>query len=102
MKKSLFIKLMLIVSIAFSGIASADSNKKVRWRLAETWGPNFPIFGDATKNMAKMVKEKNIYLVHLSSGCVYEGDNNGDGYDTTNNYDDTQPIKNWVCIKIQV
>ena len=57
MKKSLFIKLMLIVSIAFSGIASADSNKKVRWRLAETWGPNFPIFGDATKNMAKMVKE---------------------------------------------
>lgn len=57
MKKSLFIKLMLIVSIAFSGIASADSNKKVRWRLAETWGPNFPIFGDASKNMARMVKE---------------------------------------------
>lgn len=26
-------------------------------RLAETWGPNFPIFGDATKNMAAMVDE---------------------------------------------
>ncbi|WP_372982741.1 TRAP transporter substrate-binding protein [Marinobacter sediminum] len=26
-------------------------------RLAETWGPNFPIFGDASKNMAKMAEE---------------------------------------------
>ena len=24
-------------------------------KLAETWGPNFPIFGDATKNLAAMV-----------------------------------------------
>jgi TRAP-type mannitol/chloroaromatic compound transport system substrate-binding protein len=24
-------------------------------KLAETWGPNFPIFGDATKNLATMV-----------------------------------------------
>jgi TRAP-type mannitol/chloroaromatic compound transport system substrate-binding protein len=31
--------------------------ENVVWRLAETWGPNFPVFGDATKNMAKMVDE---------------------------------------------
>ncbi|MBV1907774.1 MAG: TRAP transporter substrate-binding protein [Kangiellaceae bacterium] len=38
-----------------SNLIAAD--KVYRWRLAETWGPNFPIFGDTTKNMAKMVKE---------------------------------------------
>ncbi|TEW51893.1 ABC transporter substrate-binding protein [Psychromonas sp. RZ5] len=51
----------LVVSVVFTGFASianaADDNKKVRWRLAETWGPNFPIFGDAPKNMARLVKE---------------------------------------------
>ncbi|MEA1080643.1 TRAP transporter substrate-binding protein [Marinobacter qingdaonensis] len=26
-------------------------------RLAETWGPNFPIFGDASKNMAEMAEK---------------------------------------------
>ncbi|WP_336365769.1 TRAP transporter substrate-binding protein [Marinobacter sp. C2H3] len=26
-------------------------------RLAETWGPNFPIFGDTTKHMAKLAEE---------------------------------------------
>ncbi len=26
-------------------------------RLAETWGPNFPIFGDATKGMAEMAEK---------------------------------------------
>lgn len=26
-------------------------------KLAETWGPNFPIFGDATKNLAAMVEK---------------------------------------------
>lgn len=57
MKKSIFIKLALILSLGLSNIASADDGKKYRWKLAETWGPNFPIFGDATKNMAKMVRE---------------------------------------------
>jgi len=58
-KKSL-LKALVVVSVAFSGFASfaqADENKKVRWRLAETWGPNFPIFGDSSKNMARLVKE---------------------------------------------
>lgn len=57
MKVSRLLKLTLILSIVFTGFASAQDNKKYRWRLAETWGPNFPIFGEASKNMAKMVKE---------------------------------------------
>jgi TRAP-type mannitol/chloroaromatic compound transport system substrate-binding protein len=62
MKKSVFLKALVIVSIGLSslGLSSvimADDGKKYRWKLAETWGPNFPIFGDASKNMAKMVKE---------------------------------------------
>ncbi|NAX24625.1 ABC transporter substrate-binding protein [Vibrio sp. V38_P2S17PM301] len=37
---------------------SANAAEKVyRLKLAETWGPNFPIFGDTTQNMAKMAEE---------------------------------------------
>ncbi|TPH15610.1 TRAP transporter substrate-binding protein [Litorilituus lipolyticus] len=62
MKKSIFLKAAIVLSLGisvlgFTGLAQADSGKKVRWKLAETWGPNFPIFGEATKNMANMVKE---------------------------------------------
>lgn len=57
MKKSVFLKMALIVSLGLSSIAIADDGKKYRWKLAETWGPNFPVFGDTTKNMVKMVKE---------------------------------------------
>ena len=62
MRTSLLIKAVTVVaiglsSLSFSGLTYADDGKKYRWRLAETWGPNFPIFGEATKNMAKMVKE---------------------------------------------
>jgi TRAP-type mannitol/chloroaromatic compound transport system substrate-binding protein len=40
------------------GASVVNAGEKVyRWKLAETWGPNFPIFGDATKNLAKLVKE---------------------------------------------
>lgn len=55
--KTIILKLALITAISFSTFANADDGKKYRWRLAETWGPNFPIFGDATKNMAAMVKK---------------------------------------------
>ncbi len=38
--------------------ASAMAAEKVyRLKLAETWGPNFPIFGDTTKNMAAMAEK---------------------------------------------
>jgi TRAP-type mannitol/chloroaromatic compound transport system substrate-binding protein len=45
-----------ISSIGFANVANA-AGEKVRWKLAETWGPNFPVFGDASKNMARMVNE---------------------------------------------
>lgn len=47
------------VSAALALLAtSANAAEKVyRLKLAETWGPNFPIFGDATKNMVKMAEE---------------------------------------------
>jgi TRAP-type mannitol/chloroaromatic compound transport system substrate-binding protein len=32
------------------------ADKVYRLKLAETWPPNFPIFGDSTKNLAKSVK----------------------------------------------
>jgi TRAP-type mannitol/chloroaromatic compound transport system substrate-binding protein len=57
MNKSIFIKLALILSLGLSGLVNAADGKVYRWKLAETWGPNFPIFGDTTKNMVKMVKE---------------------------------------------
>ena len=57
MKKSIFIKLALVLSLGLSGLVNAADGKVVRWKLAETWGPNFPIFGEATKNMAEMVNE---------------------------------------------
>ncbi len=43
--------------LCFTSLSSLASDEKVRWRLAETWGPNFPVFGDATKNMVRMVDE---------------------------------------------
>ena len=53
-------KAVVVFAIAFSTLflSSAHSADKVyRLKLAETWGPNFPIFGDATKNMAAMAEK---------------------------------------------
>lgn len=56
--KHLFIKVILLfVVLGFSSLGIADDNKVYRWRLAETWGPNFPIFGDTTKNMVNLVEK---------------------------------------------
>ena len=55
MKFVSIIKIITILSVVIGGMAHANDGKKYRWRLAETWGANFPIFGDASKNMAKMV-----------------------------------------------
>ncbi len=35
----------------------ADAAPKYRWKLAQTWGTGFPIFGDAVIKMADMVKK---------------------------------------------
>ncbi|MDX1757180.1 MAG: TRAP transporter substrate-binding protein [Marinobacter sp.] len=48
------VALVLATGLAASQVAAQD---RFTLRLAETWGPNFPIFGDATKNMAKMAEE---------------------------------------------
>lgn len=40
-----------------SSNSQKQNNKVYRLKLAETWPTNFPIFGDATKKMAKLVKK---------------------------------------------
>lgn len=42
----------------------------------ETFGPNVTGVCILVEECAK----RNLYLVHLSSGCIYAGDNNGKGY----------------------
>jgi len=37
------------------GAGKVPAEQSYRLRLAETWGPNYPIFGDATKALAAMV-----------------------------------------------
>ncbi|MCW8884914.1 MAG: TRAP transporter substrate-binding protein [Motiliproteus sp.] len=49
----------LIAAAACLAVLSSPAiaaDKVYKLKLAETWGANFPIFGDATKNMAKMAE----------------------------------------------
>jgi TRAP-type mannitol/chloroaromatic compound transport system substrate-binding protein len=54
--------LLLMISVLGCGEraaqddASAVVQQRYHFKLAETWGPNFPIFGDATKRLAEMVQ----------------------------------------------
>ncbi|MFQ3237530.1 MAG: TRAP-type mannitol/chloroaromatic compound transport system substrate-binding protein [Paraglaciecola sp.] len=57
MKVTQFLITAMVLTFGISSGVSAADGEKYTWRLAETWGANFPIFGDATKNMAKMVDE---------------------------------------------
>lgn len=50
------IALMSICAFALINPAAA-ADKVYKLKMAETWPTNFPIFGDATKNMAKMAEE---------------------------------------------
>ena len=45
------ITINLLCAVAFA------ADKPIKWRLAETWPANFPIYGDATKEFAKRVQE---------------------------------------------
>ncbi|BCN25557.1 TRAP transporter substrate-binding protein [Vibrio alfacsensis] len=47
----------LSFAFLFSAFSAAASEKVYRLKLAETWGPNTPILGDASKNMAKLANE---------------------------------------------
>ncbi|MGY3572440.1 TRAP transporter substrate-binding protein [Vibrio paucivorans] len=49
------VSITAITVLSFSAHAADD--KVYRLKLAETWGPNTPILGDATKNMAKIANE---------------------------------------------
>ncbi|HHI77368.1 MAG TPA: ABC transporter substrate-binding protein [Gammaproteobacteria bacterium] len=52
------LRLGLGAVLVFGLVAGASAAQKVyKLRLAETWPPNFPIFGDATKKLAKLVDE---------------------------------------------
>jgi len=42
------------------------SKKVIKWRLAETWPTNFPIFGDAAKQMAANVKAMSNGRLHIT------------------------------------
>ena len=55
MKKHIAIVMLAIVSLMGSLLSFAQ-DKVYRWRLAETWPSNFPIFGDSVKLMAKNVE----------------------------------------------
>ena len=59
MSKRLTLKRLLALSVCSVALTTpAHSADKVhRLKLAETWPSNFPIFGDATKNMAKLAEE---------------------------------------------
>ncbi len=47
--------------LPFSSFAADSTDDKVyRLKLAETWGPNTPILGDASKNMASLANEMSI------------------------------------------
>ncbi len=47
---------LLLGTFAADNAVAAEKKKTYHWRLAQTWPSNFPIFGDAVKNMVKMVK----------------------------------------------
>ncbi|RMG38112.1 MAG: ABC transporter substrate-binding protein [Gammaproteobacteria bacterium] len=52
------LRLALTAALALGLAAGAQAAQKVyKLKLAETWPPNFPIFGDATKKLAKLVDE---------------------------------------------
>ncbi|RIZ53251.1 ABC transporter substrate-binding protein [Vibrio sp. PID23_8] len=43
--------------LMLSAFSAFGADKVYRLKLAETWGPNTPILGDASKNMAKLAEE---------------------------------------------
>ncbi|MCL2913070.1 TRAP transporter substrate-binding protein [Shewanella corallii] len=57
MLKPLFTTLLISALSLLSTSAMADEQKTYRWRLAETWPKDFPVFGDTVKSMAQRVKE---------------------------------------------
>ncbi|WP_070971716.1 TRAP transporter substrate-binding protein [Vibrio sonorensis] len=55
--KKWLVKTTLCLTSLLLPLSSFAADKVYRLTLAETWGPNTPILGDATKNMAKLANE---------------------------------------------
>ncbi|MFT7337005.1 MAG: TRAP-type mannitol/chloroaromatic compound transport system substrate-binding protein [Marinobacter maritimus] len=53
--RSVFSAAVLAVAATFAS-TQAQAQDTFTLKMAETWGPNFPIFGDTTKNFAKSVE----------------------------------------------
>lgn len=49
--------LLTALSVGLVSNSAIAQEKVYRLKLAETWGPNTPILGDASKNMAKLAEE---------------------------------------------
>ncbi|WP_418113561.1 TRAP transporter substrate-binding protein [Vibrio scophthalmi] len=49
--------LLTALSVGLVSNSALAQEKVYRLKLAETWGPNTPILGDASKNMAKLAEE---------------------------------------------
>ncbi len=47
--------LLILIMFLFAGMANG-AEKKVKWKLAMTWGSNLPPFTDGVANLANMVK----------------------------------------------
>ncbi|MFT7490896.1 MAG: TRAP-type mannitol/chloroaromatic compound transport system substrate-binding protein [Pseudohongiellaceae bacterium] len=56
MKKTITI-LSLAIAATAASMSSLAADKPIKWRLAETWPTNFPIFGDVSKTMADNVEK---------------------------------------------
>ncbi|MGC9403619.1 TRAP transporter substrate-binding protein [Vibrio genomosp. F10] len=56
-KSRSLLKAIAITAIAALSLSANAAEKVYRLKLAETWGPNTPILGDASKNMAKLANE---------------------------------------------
>lgn len=56
MKKAFVALLSIFLMISSSAQVFAE-NKSIRWRLAETWSAELPVFGDVAKRMADNVEK---------------------------------------------
>ncbi|WP_156878932.1 TRAP transporter substrate-binding protein [Oceanobacter kriegii] len=54
---ALLLKAVSVATIAALSFTATAADKVYRLKLAETWGENTPILGDASKNMAKLANE---------------------------------------------
>ncbi|WP_409440039.1 TRAP transporter substrate-binding protein [Psychromonas sp. GE-S-Ul-11] len=57
MLKSLYKKTLVAAVVMVTSVNLFAADKVYRLKLAESWGPNFPVFGDSVKNMVKMAEE---------------------------------------------